>query len=516
MKKMFTLKKFVSILLTVLMCLSLVSCLDREPVDTSTETADIEESVVFDGSSSESESITDGDVKDSCPGEESRAETETRVELTETETESKNICLEESETLSDSASESEPIGENDSNESLGDITSETERETESETVPETKNEIEGETAGEQTETVNEDDLYLEIECVVPDKYKKQQFFFSNDGFYINTTVPENWAFDKASSNLFNVERNGKIIGTVTKNDGANEQWSIVKKSETSTSSMITVVYVERSGTGESLEFRYRITYAKRAEPDVVLFSMCISYAEISGGTKLRLRNASLSTNFESDPGIGTLKSERAQQSILIIGNSFVNSSAIGTTLRQMCQAGGKNTEVTAISRGYAHVSTYTSDEYFMDEVRSGKYGIIFVCGFYSNDESESLSALWQACKSAGTQLVIFPAHNEPRGCIDLAVSEHSDLAVLDWKQEIDTLIKYGVDKWDMCIDDAHLHSTPLAGFVGAHMIYRAVFGELPKRTDLTAISTSTVIQKLGKYCSTGYISYMEAGAVEFN
>lgn len=444
-------KRIILILLTALMCLSHVSCLEQESAKTGTEDSDLEES---------------------RNGEDSSDKGETNFE-------------------------------------------ESAKETDTEALAETNPGTEAETENEQTETVNEDDLYLEIECVSPKEYKKQQFFFSNDGFYINTTIPNDWTFSKVSSDVFNVIRNGKPIGTATKNDGADEQWSAVKRSETGGSSMKTVVYVEKRGTGDSLSFRYRITYAKRTEPEDILFSLCISYAEISAGTKLNLCSTSLSNRFESDPGIGILKSERAQKSILIIGNSFVNSSAIGATLRQMCRAGAKNTEITAISRGYAHVSTYTSDEYFMNEVRSGVYGIIFVCGFYSNDESASLFELERACKSVGTQLVIFPAHNEPRGCIDLAVSEHKDLILLDWKQEIDTLIKYGVDKWDMCIDDVHLHSTPLAGFVGAHMIYRAVFGELPPRAELTAIPTSTVIQKLGKYCNTGSISYMEDGAVEF-
>ena len=251
------------------------------------------------------------------------------------------------------------------------------------------------------------------------------------------------------------------------------------------------------------------------DPENILISLSVDFAEISARTKNQMWSARLSKKIGSDPQIGALIGGRAQESILIIGNSFIGSSSIGSILKQMCQVGGKNTEVNSISRGYAHVSTYTNDEYFMEEVRGGAYGIIFVCGFYSNDESAYLSLLEDACNASKTRLVIFPAHNEPRECIDLAAKEHENLYVLDWKSEIDALIDGGVDKWDMCIDDMHLHSTPLAGFVGAHMIYRTVFGELPKRSNYTAISSSEVVQKLGDYCSTGVISYIDDNAVVF-
>jgi hypothetical protein len=29
------------------------------------------------------------------------------------------------------------------------------------------------------------------------------------------------------------------------------------------------------------------------------------------------------------------------------------------------------------------------------------------------------------------------------------------------------------------VDDQHLHSTPLAGYVGAMMIYRSIYGQMP-------------------------------------
>ena len=44
------------------------------------------------------------------------------------------------------------------------------------------------------------------------------------------------------------------------------------------------------------------------------------------------------------------------------------------------------------------------------------------------------------------------------------------------------------------------NSTPLAGFVGAHMIYRAIYDKMPKSEGITYTNvTAAQINRLGKY-----------------
>ena len=57
----------------------------------------------------------------------------------------------------------------------------------------------------------------------------------------------------------------------------------------------------------------------------------------------------------------------------------------------------------------------------------------------------------------------------------------------------------GIDTWDFCIDDQHKHSTPLAGYVGAHMIYRAIFGEIPKKYQSNYFDSASYYATLGDY-----------------
>jgi len=159
----------------------------------------------------------------------------------------------------------------------------------------------------------------------------------------------------------------------------------------------------------------------------------------------------------------------------------------------------KSVSVSALSRGYATVDTYISDESIMDSIRNGTYRTVFICGFYSSSEIKNLGVLKKACDASGTELVIFPAHNESSNVIASATSTYKNLFCLNWKQELDGLIKEGVDRWDLCVDDAHDHSLPLAGYVGAHMIYRALFGELPVQPLSSSIDQNYINSILKDY-----------------
>ena len=131
--------------------------------------------------------------------------------------------------------------------------------------------------------------------------------------------------------------------------------------------------------------------------------------------------------------------------------------------------------------------------------------MVFICGFYDNAEVENLDVIRKTCNRSKTQLVIFPAHNENAGVIAYARETYPSLVCLNWKNEIDLLIKSGVSTRDFCIDDQHQHSTPLAGYVGAHMIYRAIYNELPTRPMRYALVQSEIDSILGNYAYVGSV-----------
>lgn len=88
--------------------------------------------------------------------------------------------------------------------------------------------------------------------------------------------------------------------------------------------------------------------------------------------------------------------------------------------------------------------------------------------------------------------------------VQKAINEHFDTAVLSWKNEINALIDSGVNYDDFCINDVHKHSTPLAGYVGAHMIYRSIFKTTPPSlSDNAPLTNEYVNTKLNNYIASG-------------
>ena len=113
----------------------------------------------------------------------------------------------------------------------------------------------------------------------------------------------------------------------------------------------------------------------------------------------------------------------------------------------------------------------------------------------------------QACSDSYTRLVLFPAHNENKSFIRQIEDRHPEVICLNWQEEINRLIKSSQCRAvyrDFCIDDAHQHTTPLGGYVGAHLIYRALFQEIPPYyVGETPLSMESISFYLGSYTDTG-------------
>ena len=149
---------------------------------------------------------------------------------------------------------------------------------------------------------------------------------------------------------------------------------------------------------------------------------------------------------------------------------------------------------------------------------SRHYGVT-VPLFVDNAESvTNLEHMINACASSNTKLAIFPAHNESDVMIDQARGAYPDLFCINWKREVDQLINEGRSRWDFCVDDGHMHSTPLAGYVAAMMIWRAIYGEMP---DVKLTKTSAVLNQewadsiLGEYLESPTFELMDPSKILF-
>ena len=205
-------------------------------------------------------------------------------------------------------------------------------------------------------------------------------------------------------------------------------------------------------------------------------------------------------------GIGRLSHLKDSSNILIVGNSFVGTSKVANILQEMMDINGKSFNVDGISIGMGRLTDFSENPTILSYIENKTYDVIFMCGLYAQYNVASIETVRRACDASGVELVIFPAHNENLDCINNAKASYPDVIFMDWKRELDNLIsEREIDIWDLCINDTYKHSKPIAGYVGAHMIYRAIFGEIPTGEMSIYINQDEIDLILGDYIETGLV-----------
>lgn len=350
--------------------------------------------------------------------------------------------------------------------------------------------------------------YKAIECRMAESgYQKSSYVIDGTDLFLDLSFPADWFLTPLSGtngSRYTVDRDGYDIGVLSVGEADDlAAWQVLASRENDYDGVVIQEYIEGKSTGDSVDFRYRYTYTYSSMGNEQTLTLTVDYAEVDEETAFELLE---NVHLESKDGytrFGMLGVPKRNE-ILILGNSFVGSSDIGEILSEMLYKNGKSNTVEAIARGYATVNTYAEDGSLLYDIRNGAYGIVFLCGFYGQTQREvnALGIVKEACDESNTPLVIFPAHNESRGTIKAATEAYPTLKVLDWKAEIDALIDGGVRWSDMCVNDQHSHSKPLAGYVAAHMIYRALFGENPTDTSCGYL-LGNQLSLLGDYPKTG-------------
>ena len=306
---------------------------------------------------------------------------------------------------------------------------------------------------------------------------------------------------------YTLTRDGEQIGSILMGSFADKDWKVEKNYTRKSGNGLSVdKNVESNGSGSSVKYRYRYEYSFAENGEDYVISLIVNYDEIDLNAADKLYfNPKFSS--ASNVNAGSL-AHLDGGNILILGNSFIGTSNIGSILGQMLAINGKDVFVTPISRGYASVATYIADDQLMSDIEAGFYDGIFICGFYNEGEADNLVVLEEACKKSDTTLVIFPAHNEFENPINVAQQKCPELPILNWKAELDMLIESGVDQWELCWNDQHLHSTAYAGLVGAHMIYRSIYDEIPDVDDIYNDSLNIMHAKemFGSYLESGKVA----------
>ena len=366
------------------------------------------------------------------------------------------------------------------------------------------NNVKNEHTSNKEEDDNENDDYLDIECKLASGYCNHKFGFQDSDIFLNIKVPLEWEFYRYDGESYEIKRNNELVGSLCVGDGSLDNWITVSTDVFSKNNITVHKYIEKFGTGESLAFRYRFVYTFIDSQIEKFITLIADYSEIDFSTSCMLTDMNL-IHLSDLTRYGDLSDVGESPSILILGNSFIGSSKIGNILNEMTEVNGKTAQITAISRGYATVATYIEDEFIMTDIKNGQYDLVLICGLYSNVEVQNLNILKMACDESGAKLVVFPAHNEKSNVITLAINRYPDLYFLNWRDEINLFIDSGYNKYDFCINDSYSHSNSLAGYIGAHMIYRSIYGEAPKEALSYSINQSYVNNMLGSYVELSYI-----------
>ncbi len=372
-----------------------------------------------------------------------------------------------------------------------------------------------------TTTVAEtvDTAYENIPRFDSDNMETVEFSFMKDPYSLVLNIPSEWELS-TNNGGYSICRGGEKIGRIFSGEAEDaSEWTVVKSEESADGGLLTGMQIERRGSGDNAEYRYRFCYSYAFGTIQRMATLTVGVSEVDDFVEKKLTLGGRVVKLTTDSGIGILNDGNKQiTNIAILGNSFVGSgsSNIGAITREMFNRNGKACNVDAVSRGMANISTFTGDAEMMQRIRSGSYDIVFMCGLYSTSQVNELYTLKAACAQSNTTLVVFPAHNESASAINQAKSTFPDLVFLDWKNEIDQLmINKNISRSDFCINDYHSHSTPLAGYVGAHMIYRAIYSAVPTVGLSSSISQSYVDSLLGDYVSTGTIALSFKGNIKY-
>lgn len=359
----------------------------------------------------------------------------------------------------------------------------------------------------------QDNPHKNIVCVKTLGLQQISFCDKDSNALINIKIPKEWKLEK-SKNGYNVVKESQTIGSIViskKADSKNETVNVFKGEMTTgelkvTNSIDCTKYDKTPMYTRTLYYSYDDKHGNEK-----FLALTVPYEEIDPSNILTMMTEVKKSEAYIEKNLGVLQIQDNSKKILILGNSFVGTSNIGGILQEMC---GPDVLVEAHSRGYGTVLTYTSDIEMMQKIREGNYSAVFMCGLYYTSDVLELANMINACENSNTKLALFPAHNEQRFLIDNATSSYPNLLLLDWKAEIDNLISRGIDVSNFCINDAHKHSTPLAGYVGAHMAYRALFSKIPKATSFSQVP-QWQLGLLGRYVTSGSILLYDENSVCF-
>ena len=188
------------------------------------------------------------------------------------------------------------------------------------------------TSNSQTASVIETEKqpYEDIKCFIPSGFKNIYVKSPNDSLSLNLSLPKEWSITKSASAL-QIRRDGKNIGEIVA--------GIPKESRTSlyeyNTSFLGVEVIHNIYRTSDSSFEHVFNYIYKNENSKKReFTLKTRYEEVSKNTTIRIVDYATTTPAKTEDNIGALKLTDNRKKILILGNSFINSSI----LQSLCVA----------------------------------------------------------------------------------------------------------------------------------------------------------------------------------
>lgn len=345
--------------------------------------------------------------------------------------------------------------------------------------------------------------YKQIECKSVTEWKDVGFAIEGSDSVLLVSLPADWDLEQHGDGYYAFVGGGSVAEISTEIPSGNYD---ILHSSTHKNGNVEADYDERVIHDEWGDLYNRVIGFWLLDGELNSLYLSLDYDALDDAAIAHI----LESMRFGDRGGGELYLDldkyNSSNKILIIGNSFVGDkfSGISITLDQMLKNGKKTDYVFENITIYnKSIKDYTKEPYISD-MANGKYKLVFMCGIYSKTDVEAMQLAIDACAKSNTGLVFFIAHNEREQWIQEAMARYPDEMYLDWRTEISSFIHSDAIYWQFCMNDGPRHSTPLGGYIGAHMIYKAVFREIPpKHQSSSILSYEKVKSMLGNYPETG-------------
>ncbi len=309
-----------------------------------------------------------------------------------------------------------------------------------------------------------------------------------------------WTFTKADGVYIIKDKDGEIGRLYSGAAPDLKKWKIVDTASKKNGTTTIYRYIEKYGSGVTLSFRYRFSFERTIDGTAHNYTLVLDYAKIKDSSAQRILDYSKIDKIYTDQGYGKL-SNLKDKYLYFVGNSFIGYSYIDSILEEMSEKSGYDLKIGWKWIPNSRIVDFSKDPGIMSRIKSGSYDAVFLCGMYAADDVDAIKDIVYACQASGVQLILLPAHNENASVIEMVQNKYPTIPIINWKEELEALIGEGRSFWSFCYNDGVNHSNKIAGYVGAHMIFRAIYGKNPSVTVSEYVSQGEVNGVLGSYVS---------------